>query len=92
MPYPYKLPSDSYNGPINAINIRWADGAIMKLQKDARDTSVSEATLKAVTEHFLYLLAHRLGSTGVIVRYVIRDQMFLRMPTVSVGQHLMTLA
>ncbi|KAI1420859.1 hypothetical protein F5Y12DRAFT_719079 [Xylaria sp. FL1777] len=64
--YQYILPATAESGEINGVSLRWqASSLSSKLPAEARRTTQSEALLKAMTEHFLYLAAHRLGATSV---------------------------
>lgn len=69
MSYQYSLPADTYDGEIHGIRIRWSTPATATLQNNAGLTGVSIYTLKAVTENFVYLLAHRLQHTDAVIKY-----------------------
>ncbi|KAH6873642.1 hypothetical protein B0T10DRAFT_567809 [Thelonectria olida] len=68
MSYPYCLSPGVYDGDINGIRVRWQNAAIGKLADDAGILQVPLETLKALSEHFSYLLAYRLQNTQVMIR------------------------
>ena len=62
MSYQYSLLPSSYNDEIDGIRIQWRDIAIERLRENAITLGVPFETLKALSEHFSYLLARRLQS------------------------------
>jgi len=69
-PYPYCLPPEDTEGEINDIKIRWQDGAFERLADHADAIKISLSLAKALTEHFLYLSAQRIGNSSVKITYV----------------------
>lgn len=67
-PYTYSHEPNVYDGTIAHIRVRWQASAIRKLVGDAAEAGVPMETLKKVSEHFSFLLAHRLGSTQALIR------------------------
>ena len=68
MSYPYHLSSDSYDGQIGGIRVRWQESAVSKLVDLASESGVSLETIKALTEYFVYNCASRLESDQAIIR------------------------
>jgi hypothetical protein len=68
MSYPYNLAASAYDGEIGGIRVRWQNAAVQKLANDASILQVPVETLKALSEHFSYLLAYRLGRAQVLIR------------------------
>ena len=68
MSYTYYLDGESYDGTIYGIRIRWNNQAISRLAELASFApGLSLATLKALTENFVYLSAQRLGKTQAVI-------------------------
>lgn len=65
------LPSNSYEGQIGQINFRWSESGRNNIQKGPSDYKAPVATFKAVTEHFVYDSAVRLGAVKVTIKQVI---------------------
>jgi hypothetical protein len=66
--YVYCHSPNQYNGDISGIEIRWQNSAIQKLAVDAELANVPVETLKALSEHYSFLLGYRLGNTQVTIR------------------------
>jgi hypothetical protein len=64
-PYIYCLAENAESGNINDIAIRWQASALIRLDQEVTRTLQSRALLKALTEHFLYLTAYRIGSQAI---------------------------
>ncbi|RDL30147.1 uncharacterized protein BP5553_10425 [Venustampulla echinocandica] len=71
--YPHCLPVDVYDGYINNINVKWSPTTREWLPQKAVDCKTSVQILKSLTEHYLYLSAHRMGSTQVTVKSTPHD-------------------
>ena len=68
--YSNRLAADVYDDNIGDVQIRWGPAAQTWLQNETLSKGVSIATVKALTEHFTYELAARIGSPRAIIRYV----------------------
>lgn len=69
-PYCYALAEDEYEGTINGIAIRWQNSAVEKIYGETARTQQSFGLLKSITEHFIYLAAHRLQHKTAKILYV----------------------
>jgi hypothetical protein len=76
--YSYRLASDSYHGTIGKVEIRWGPAAKQRLLEETPLKGVSVETMKALTEHFTYLMAARVGATRVVIKCVLNDKAFYR--------------
>jgi hypothetical protein len=65
MPYEHCLEPKLYDGDINGIRVYWREASIPTLANRATALQVPLETLKALTEHFGYLSALRMGNTTV---------------------------
>jgi hypothetical protein len=68
MSFPYCLPPGLYTGEMNGIQIQWLSAAVQALADRAGVLQVPLETLKALSEHFAYLLAYRLQNTKAMIR------------------------
>ena len=68
--YSNRLAADVYDDNIGDVQIRWGPAAQTWLQNETLSKGVSIATVKALTEHFTYVLAARIGSPRAIIKYV----------------------
>ncbi|RYC54943.1 hypothetical protein CHU98_g11267 [Xylaria longipes] len=62
MSYTPCLEENVYDGEVDAVRVVWGPSAKTRLSGDAAALGVAKATLKALTEHFLYASAKRIGS------------------------------
>jgi hypothetical protein len=65
MAYEHSLGRDDYEGDIDGVTVIWGDSARARLTDDARDLGVPVATIKALTECYLYGCAARIGCAQV---------------------------
>ncbi|KAI8944766.1 hypothetical protein F4801DRAFT_598957 [Xylaria longipes] len=65
MPYTPCLEENVYDGEVDAVRVVWGPSAKTRLSGDAAALGVAKATLKALTEHFLYASAKRIGCAQV---------------------------
>ncbi|KAF2254417.1 hypothetical protein BU26DRAFT_514332 [Trematosphaeria pertusa] len=63
--YSNRLVSNVYEGQMGGINIRWGPVAIQRLQDNTSAKGISLYTMKALCEHFVYLMARRLVNQGI---------------------------
>lgn len=66
--YPRSLGLGVWDGSIGNVTIRWKEAAKERLSAEASVQGADQATMKALTEHFLYEIAVRRGNTAVAVR------------------------
>ena len=67
--YPNHLAFNDWSGTIQGIEIRWHQTAIEGLSSNSATLAISDATAKAMSEHFAYLTAARLGKTSMKILY-----------------------
>ncbi|KAI0542248.1 hypothetical protein GGR58DRAFT_453222 [Xylaria digitata] len=65
MSYTPCLEEGIYDGEVDEVRVIWGPTAKSRLPQDAENLGVAEATLKALTEHFLYASAKRIGCAQV---------------------------
>lgn len=65
MSYTPCLGEGVYDGDIDGVHVIWGPSALKRLPQDAETLKVAVATLKALTEHFLYASAKRIGCAQV---------------------------
>jgi hypothetical protein len=65
MAYPYTLGGDASEGTIHDITIKWQASAFNKLAQEASRAEQTRELLKALTENFVYLAAHRIQNMTV---------------------------
>lgn len=68
MSYPYILGPTVWDANVHAVRLRWPEAGKEKLESESSITRVPLIMLKAVSEHFCYLLAHRLGNQQVLIK------------------------
>lgn len=65
--YPNSLASDVWEGLVGNVAIKWGSNQQTRAINEAATEGVELSTVKAMTEHFLYNLAVRLGHTKISV-------------------------
>ncbi|KAH7317632.1 hypothetical protein BKA65DRAFT_599642 [Rhexocercosporidium sp. MPI-PUGE-AT-0058] len=71
--YPRSLGLGVWDGSIDNVTIRWKEATKERLSKEAAVQGIDQATMKALTEHFLYETAVRRRNTAVALRAVPHD-------------------
>lgn len=66
----YCLRRDVYEGEIDGITLVWGDSSKRRIKENARNLDVTLETVKAVTEHFIFLCAQRLHRGKAVILYV----------------------
>ncbi|KAH9207632.1 hypothetical protein DL95DRAFT_482544 [Leptodontidium sp. 2 PMI_412] len=66
--YPRNLGLGARDGSMGNFTIIWQEAAKERLYAEAAVQGIDQATMKALTQHFLYELAVRRGNTAVAVR------------------------
>jgi hypothetical protein len=57
-----------WNGRIANIRLTWKVTAKKQLAQHAKDQGVDASVLKAVTEHLIYRLTHKMGGKKAVIR------------------------
>jgi hypothetical protein len=74
--YYNRLAANVYDGSIGTIRVRWGPAAQQRLLTEAPNKGISVDTMKALTEHFTYLMAARVGAVTAVIKYV-RQETYL---------------
>lgn len=69
MSYTNCLPTDSYEGTIKGIQLRWLHDTRGRFHTNTGCMGADPQKLKAVTEHLAYAYALRLERTGISILY-----------------------
>ncbi|KAI0395501.1 hypothetical protein F5Y17DRAFT_192766 [Xylariaceae sp. FL0594] len=65
--YIHSLPADKFEGEFLGFKVIWGDTAKNRLAPRAQELGVPVATLKALTEHYLWECANRIGCAQINV-------------------------
>lgn len=69
MSYSNILSSTSWAGTIGNVTVRWTAEAPDRVAGFAYDNRVPIETIKALSEHYAYATACRIGSEQVVIQY-----------------------